>query len=140
MNFFRNDMTILQAENKLEEYLLSFPSSDIYLKDIPLTEDDYNFIIRIVSDYSKSVYSFDAYQEILLLFIMYGFILSKTNDKKGIFSALFLNNASHIPQHHLRHLVYFIVNTFMEFNIVTFGMKCTSLEDVIHIIKKHSEV
>lgn len=140
MNFFNPDITLMQAEKQLEDYISSQSSEEFYLKDIPLTEEDRGLVTRLVSEYSKNVYSFDDYTDILLLFIVDGYIISKTTDIKGVFTALFLNNASHIPQHHMRHLVYLIVNLFMEFDIATFNMTCTSLEDVIHIIKKHAEV
>ena len=140
MNFFDSNISLIQAEQQLEDFISSQSSEEFYLKDIPLTEEDCRLIVRMVGDYSKNVYSFDDYARILLLFIVDGYILSKTNDTAGVFSALFLNNASHIPQHHLRHLVYLIVNLFMEFDIATFNMTCTSLEDVINIIKKHAEI
>lgn len=140
MNFFNSDITLMQAERQLEDFISSYTSEEFYLKDIPLTEEDRALVTRMVSEYSKNVYSFDDYTDILLLFIVDGYIISKTTDTKGIISALFLNNSSHIPQHHMRHLVYLIVNLFMEFDIATFNMTCTSLEDVIHIIKMHARL
>ncbi len=140
MNFFNSDITLMQAERQLEDFISNYASEEFYLKDIPLTEEDRALVTRMVGEYSKNVYSFDDYADILLLFIVDGYIISKTTDTKGIISALFLNNASHIPQHHMRHLVYLIVNLFMEFDIATFNMSCTSLEDVIHIIKMHARL
>ena len=140
MNFFNSNISLVQAERQLEDYISSQSSDEFYLKNIPLTEEDRRLVTKMVGEYSKNVYSFDDYSNILLLFIVDGYILSRTNDTARVFSALFLNNASHIPQHHLRHLVYLIVNLFMEFDIATFNMTCTSLEDVINIIKKHAEI
>ncbi len=140
MNFFDSNISLVQAEQQLEDFILSQSSGEFYLKDIPLTEDDCRLVKKIVSEYSKNVYSFDDYEKILLLFIVDGYILSKTNDILSVVTTLFFNNASHIPQHHVRHLIYLVANTFMEFNIATFDIICTSFEDIMLVIKKHAEM
>jgi len=140
MNFFKSDISLIQAEKQLEDYILNYPSSEFHFKNIPLTEDDKILVSRLIRDYSKSVYSFDDYDDVLLLFIVDGYILSQTLDLAGVITTLFFKNSSHIPQHHIRHLVYMLVNVFIEFGISTFGMKCNSLEDIIKIIQRHTEI
>ena len=130
----------MQAESQLEDYILSQAADEFYLKDIPLTEDDCKFINHMIAEYSKTIYSFDDYRQVLLLFIVHGYLIARTGDTKTLARAMFFNNTSHIPQHHMRHLVYLIVNLFMELDIANFGMTCTSLEDVINIVRKHAEL
>ena len=138
MNFFEDGITILQAERKLEDFILNDPSEEFYLKDIPLTEEDYTYVMNIVMEYSKNVYSFDDYKEILLLFIVYGYIVFKTQGIENIFKTLFVFNTSHIPQHHTRHLVYSIANLFMELGISMFDDNIDSLETVLKVLQRHA--
>ena len=138
MNFFEDGITILQAERKLEDFILNDPSEEFYLKDIPLTEEDYTYVMNIVMEYSKNVYSFDDYKEILLLFIVYGYIVFKTQGIENIFKNLFIFNTSHIPQHHTRHLVYLIANLFLELGISMFDNNIESLETVLKVLQKHA--
>ena len=94
---------------------------------------------NVSSEFKKVALHYD-YDDVLLLFIVDGYILSQTLDLAGVITTLFFKNSSHIPQHHIRHLVYMLVNVFIEFGISTFGMKCNSLEDIIKIIQKHTEI
>lgn len=89
MNFFKKDINVFEAEELLEKYISDYNGSDFYLKDIPLTADDCELIHHMVTEYSKTIYSYDAYEDILLLFIIYGYIIIKTTDTKNIFRKLF---------------------------------------------------
>lgn len=138
MNFFDHNINLIQAEKQLEAYILNYPSSDFYFKDIPLSADDKEFIKYRAADYLKHTYSFDDYRDILFLFILYGYVLCQTVDTRNTFMKIFISNSSHIPQHHIRQLVYYIVNQFIEYDICTFGITCTTLEDIMEVINKHS--
>lgn len=140
MGLFNSDTTLMQAERILENYIVDSDRDDFYLKDLPMTEEDCNFVCNIVSSYTKNAYNFEDYQHILLLFIVDAYIILKRNETKNIFKELFLDDASHIPQHHLRNFVGMISNVYTEFDIYTFGETCTTMESVINVIRKHSEI
>ncbi len=140
MNFFNHNINLFQAEQQAENYILEHASSDFYLKDIPLSADDKEYIKYRVSEHLRHTYSIEGCIDIPLLFVLYGYILCQTIDTRNEIVRVFISNSSHIPQHHIRQLVYHIVSLFIEFDICTFGITCTTLEDVINVIQKHSDM
>ena len=135
-NLFNNNTTLMDAERILESFFVNTYDSHQIVKTVPMTEQDTRHLLNLFENVKDD--NIDLYEQLNLAIIIVWVYALKYHISSKNFKKSFLNDISHLPQHHIRYYIDVLGSAFEEFGICTFGHNYYTTTGICAIVDIHS--